>query len=293
MEVEQAKAFLVLAEELHFGHAADRLNIAQPPLSRMIKQLEKQLKVELFTRSTRKVELTEAGRALIKPAEDLLAASIFASQTVRDTALGRLGTVKLGFAGASIHRSVGELARTVSRKEPGIELQLFSSQFSANGLRKIIDGELDAAIGRWDFLPPQIEAKKLATEELVVAVPKTHKLAVEGRTSVHFAELSGEDWIVLPGGHGSALHNRFNALARLGGFTPTIVTTSPDSWTLLVLVGAEIGVAVTLDSVKENVTEEHVHYLSILEPDKFIDVKLIWNSSNRNPALSTLLSLFE
>src|SRR5690625_3651539 len=107
MEVKQAEAFISVAEELHFGRAAYRLLIAQPPLSRMIKQLEQDLGVELFIRSTRHVELTSVGEALIEPARDLLMASHAAVKTARDTRDGKTGHVRMGFAGASTYQSIG------------------------------------------------------------------------------------------------------------------------------------------------------------------------------------------
>ncbi|MCQ9353291.1 LysR substrate-binding domain-containing protein [Corynebacterium sp. 153RC1] len=293
LEVEQARAFLVLSEELHFGRAADRLNIAQPPLSRIIKQLERQLKVQLFERSTRHVELTAAGKALVEPARKLVEVSDAAVRTVRDAATGNLGTVKLGFAGASVHQSVGQLAREVQSKHPGIDLELYSSQLSPLGLQKVQKGEIDAVIGRWDFLPAEISSMTISREELVLAVPLHHPLARAGATKVKMNQLAEENWIVLPGGSTSALLNRFNLLARRGGFIPKVRTTSPDSWTLLVLVGAGMGVAMTLDSVRRNVQEKNVHYLEIDDPERFLDLQLIWHSENTNPALGKLVSTVE
>lgn len=287
MEVDQAKAFLAVAEELHFGRAADRLRIAQPPLSRIIKKLELSLKADLFIRSTRSVELTPAGHALIEPARKLLEGSEAARRAVRDTVSGEIGLVKFGFAGVSVHASVGELARQVRRNCPGVKLELHSSQFSHQGMLRVLDGSLDAVIGRWDFLPAEIDSIIVGVEELLVAIPATHPLA--GRKELSFQELSEESWIVLPSGYGSVLQNRLSSLAMSAGFLPEIAHVAPDSWTLVVLVGAEIGCALTLDSVRDNVKGENVKFIPIVTNNKTLDVRLIWNRKNKNPALGSVL----
>ncbi|MDO5368384.1 LysR family transcriptional regulator, partial [Kocuria sp.] len=175
MEVHQAKAFLAVAEELHFGRAATKLRVAQPPLSRLIKQLEKSMGAELFERSTRHVALTPAGKALIEPATRLVATSEDAKRAVRDAVSGETGRVRLGFAGASINHKVGELARQVKAKRPGLMLELHSSQFSHLGLERLLDDSLDLVIGRWDFIPAELNSCILAHEEVMVVLPSNHR----------------------------------------------------------------------------------------------------------------------
>lgn len=287
MDVDQARAFLAVAEELHFGRAADRLRIAQPPLSRIIKKLEQNLKAELFIRSTRSVELTAAGAALIEPAQKLIDASEAARRTVHETLHGEIGVVKVGFAGASVHKSIGNLVRQVKKECPRVKLELESAQFAHFGLQRVVDGTLDAVIGRWDFLPSEVESMVVGVEELLVALPSSHPLA--GRTAISFKELAGEEWIVLPSGFGSALYSRMSSLCMSAGFVPNVVYTAPDSATLVVLVGAEMGCALSLDSVKDYVQEENVTFLPIIANNRHLDVQLIWNRTNANPALQSVL----
>lgn len=283
MEVGQARAFLVLAEELHFGRAAERLRIAQPPLSRMIKQLERQLGAELFERSTRHVELTPAGKALLEPAQLLVEASEATKRIVEETVTGERGRIRIGFAGPSVQSAVGEIARQIRRRSAGIQLELLSSQFSHSGLEKILDGSLDLAIGRWDFLPTEVNSMVVGQEKAMVAVPKSHPLA--GRASVTMKELAEERWVTLPGGFGAALQNRLNSLAMFAGFVPRVVQQAPDSWTLVVLVGAEIGIALTLDSIRDNIRPDNVVFLPLADSEDKIDVQMIWHRTNNNPAL--------
>ncbi|AWB84447.1 LysR family transcriptional regulator [Corynebacterium liangguodongii] len=293
MEVAEARAFLVLAEELHFGRAADRLNMAQPPLSRTIRQLERRLKVQLFDRSTRRVELTAAGAALIEPAKRLVEASDSAVRTARDVASGATGVVRLGFASASVRGAVSGLVRAVSAKYPGVSLDLHSALLSAQGLEKVRTGEIDCMIGRWTSLPVEISATNLFREEIVAVVPESHPLAREHREAIRVADLAGEEWVVLRGGPGAALQSRVSVLARRAGFSPTVRSSAPDSWTQLVLVASGLGVALTLDSVRDNTNRSQLHYMRLLDDDRFIDVQLAWKKDNNNPAFANLLACAE
>lgn len=290
MDTHQARAFLAVAEELHFGNAAARLQMAQPPLSRMIKRIERQLGAELFVRSTRRVELTPAGIALIEPAKALVRASEAAVEAVKSALAGERGAVRLGFAGASAQHMIGELARHVRRHSPGIDLSVLSSQFSHLGLARVVDGSLDLAIGRWDFIPDALDSRILRREEVLLALPADHPLAaVEG--PVRMADLRDEPWLTLPAGPASALPNRLISLCTEAGFVPRISQTAPDSWTLMVLVGAGLGCAVTLDSVRDNTQTPGVVFRSISGDHDPLEVRLLWRRDDANPALRTVLSI--
>lgn len=289
MEVHKATAFLAVAEELHFGQAAQRLHMAQPPLSRLIRQLEAELGADLFFRTTRHVTLTPQGQALLEPARELVRLADQMKDVVLKSKNGEIGRVRLGFAGASVNHAVGELARRIRRQRPGISLELFSSQFSHLGLQKVLDTSLDLVIGRWDFLPAEINSRLLAYEELLIALPESHRLA--GQEDVAAAELADEPWLVLPGGAGATLPNRLNTLAMTAGFVPRIVQVAPDSWTQVVLVGAEMGVALTLSSVRESVPSRGVVYKPLRQEQKHVEVRLIWRRGDPNPALRAVIEV--
>ena len=289
MEVHEARAFLAVAEELHFGRAAASLRIAQPPLSRLIKSIEKSLGAELFERSTRQVSLTPAGAALVDPAKALVAASENARAAVAKSVTGETGRVKLGFAGASINRKVGELARHIRAHRPGVHLELHGSQFSHTALEKVLDGALDVAIGRWDFVPAELRSCVMGREEVMVVLPSTHRLA--GAARVDIAELADESWVVLPTGPGAALQNRLTSRAIAAGFVPRVAQVAPDSWTLVVLVAAQIGCALSLDSVRDNVSSDGVVFRPLTGAQRPLDVQLVWRAADPNPALHAVVRL--
>ena len=289
MEVHEAKAFLAVAEELHFGRAAATLRIAQPPLSRLIKSIEKSLGAQLFERSTRQVSLTPAGQALLDPARELVAASENARRAVAKSVSGETGRVRLGFAGASINRKVAELARHVRTHRPGVHLELHGSQFSHTAMQKVLDGSLDVAIGRWDFIPSELRCSVVGHEEVMVVLPSNHPLADSAR--VDMAQLSEESWVVLPAGPGAALQNRLTSLATGAGFVPRVAQVAPDSWTLVVLVAAQIGCALSLDTVRDNVSSDGVVFRPLAQPQRPLDVQLVWRAADPNPALRAVVRL--
>lgn len=289
MEVHEAKAFLAVAEELHFGRAAATLRIAQPPLSRLIKSIEKSLGAQLFERSTRQVSLTPAGAALVEPARELVAASEQARTAVAKSMTGETGRVRLGFAGASINRKVGELARHVRTHRPGVHLELHGSQFSHTAMQKVLGGSLDVAIGRWDFIPSELRSSVIGHEEVMVVLPSNHPLAEAPR--VEMSQLAEESWVILPAGPGAALQNRLTSLATAAGFVPRVAQVAPDSWTLVVLVAAQIGCALSLDTVRDNVSSDGVVFRPLAQPQRPLDVQLVWRAADSNPALRAVVRL--
>ena len=291
MEIQQLRVFLAVAEELHFGRAAERLHLAQPPVSRIVRQLERDFGTDLFIRSTRSVQLTAAGAALVAPAQEILAAADRAKASALAAGRGEVGTVKLAYAGASTHVLVGVLAREVRKVYPGIEFRLNSQDFALPALSRVLRSEVDISLGRWDFVPAGVQSRIIVEEHLVMAVPASHRLALQEVVSM--AELSGEPFVALPPHEGSVLGDRLRRLSLGAGFDPDIVQRAPDSWTAMALVGAEVGCSLTVSSVADNVTDPHVRFLRVLDQTLPIYLRMAWRGTTDNPALPPILSLAE
>ncbi|WP_166880609.1 LysR substrate-binding domain-containing protein [Salinibacterium sp. ZJ450] len=291
MEVHKAKAFLAVAEDLHFGRAAARLHMAQPPLSRLIRALEDELGAVLFERNPRNVTLTAVGESLVEPARDLVMRSERMIELVRRVQQGETGRVRLGFAGASVNAVVSALARRVRTDRPGLTLELYGSQLSHPGLEGLRAGALDAVVGRWDSLPRDVESRVVASEELWVALPDNHALAQ--KEAVSMEDIANEPWIVLPGGSGATLSNRLHLLGMRGRFVPRIVQTAVDSATQLLLVDAGVGIALTFSGVRENVPVHAVVFRPITPGLGSVDVRLAWRRADDNPALSAVVEISE
>ena len=289
MDIEQLRSFLAVADELHFGRAAERLHVAQPPLSRTIKRLERELGTRLFDRNTRSVRLTSSGQALMDPANEVLDALRRAETAVRSADHGEVGTVRIAFAGVSTHRLVARLARVVRSQRPGIQLELSSQNFAQPAMKRLLAGETDLALGRWDVVPAEVSAQVVMPDSLVLAVPDTHPLAGARRLSI--GQLVSEGFVSLPPHEGSVLPDRLRRLAHANGFVAEVVQVAPDTQTALALVSAEVGCHLTLASVAENVTDPHVVFIPLNESTPSLDVHLraAWRRDDQNPALRAVL----
>lgn len=291
MDVGQLRSFLAVAEELHFGRAAKRLHVAQPPLSRTIKQLERELGTRLFDRNTRSVSLTSSGQALVSPAMEVLDALRRAEAAVRSAGDGEAGLVRIAFAGVSTHRLVASLARVVRSRRPGIELELSSQDFAQPAMKKLVQGDTDIALGRWDVVPAEVSAQVVMPDSLMLALSDTHPLA--GARQLSIARLAGDSFVSLPPHEGAVLPDRLRRLARANGFVADVVQVAPDTQTALALVSAEVGCHLTLASVARNVTDPHVVFVPLdepaLDPDLDVHLRAAWRRGGVNPAVRAVL----
>jgi DNA-binding transcriptional LysR family regulator len=293
MDIAQVRAFLAVAEELHFRRAAERLHMAQPPLTRMIKVLERELGTTLFDRNTRSVALTSSGQAMLEPAREVMEALRRATEAARSAERGEVGLVRIAFAGISTHPLVATLARHVRSGRPGIELELSSQNFALQAIQKLAKRETDIAMGRWDGVPQGMSTQVVASDALVLAVPATHQLA--DADEAHFAELLNERFVSLPPHEGSVLADRLRRLTQAQHFVPDVVQVAPDTQTALALVSAEVGCHLTLNSVAQNVSDPHVRFLAVAaqEASDLPDVHLrtAWRHDEHGPAVAAVLDI--
>lgn len=290
MDIKEIRSFLAVAEELHFGRAAEQLHVAQPPLSRTIKQLERELGTILFDRNTRSVRLTSSGRALVKPAKDVLDALHRATEAVAAADNGEIGTVRIAFAGVSTHMLVARLARAVRSRQPGIQLEMSSQNFAQPAMNRLLSGDTDIALGRWDVIPPDVAARIVMRDSLVIAVPDTHRLA--GKSTVSLSQLSSETFISLPAHEGSVLADRLRRIARSSGFVADVIQYAPDTQTALALVGAAVGCHLTLASVSDNATDPHVVFLALddsVPEASDVHLRAAWRCDDQAPVQRVVL----
>lgn len=278
-----------MAEELHFGRAAERLHVAQPPLSRTIQRLERDLGTQLFDRTTRSVRLTPAGEAFVGPARDILDDCRVGRAAVSAASAGEVGRLRIGFAGPSSHTLIAKLARLMRQEHPGIELSLQSTTYGKEALRKVVDRSLDVAIVRWSVAPPGICSRVVREEHYVLAVPESHRLA--GRRSVSMVELRDEAFIALPADPGSNVRDDFVRLCYEAGYAPNIVQVAPDSWTIMALVAAEVGITMTIDTAAEHILDEGIAIVPLAEGNTAVHARLAWRQDDVGPALERLLDV--
>jgi DNA-binding transcriptional LysR family regulator len=221
MELRYLAAFVAVAEELHFGRAARRLQMAQPPLSQLIRQLEKELGVQLIERSTRTVRLTDAGETFLEPARRVLDDVDMARRAARSAGTGEYGRVVIGFGGASSHAALPRLARAVRTAHPGLELVMEVQQYANVALEGVADGTLDLGFVRMPVDRPGLQSRVIGNDRIVCALPIDHPLA--GTEQIDLRDLSFEPFVGLPAHAGSTLRNAMVRACEEAGFTPKVV----------------------------------------------------------------------
>ncbi|MGV9798746.1 LysR substrate-binding domain-containing protein [Mycobacterium sp. NPDC003449] len=291
MELHQLRAFLTVAEELHFGRAAERMHIAQPPLSRTIQHLERSLGARLFDRSTRSVQLTAAGQALVGPARDVLAGCRVAEAAVRAAGQGETGLVRIAYAGPSSHTLIGKLVQLVRTEHPGIEFELRNVSYGHEGLALVLDGAMDLTISRWRTQPPGIASRTIQEERYVVVVPAGHWLA--DRDVVGIAELKDEPFVMLPPEPVSTVREAFTSACFQAGFTPNIVQVAPDSWNVMAMVAAGIGITMSVDAVVRQIRTDGLHVLTPQDDIAPTYARLAWRDDDDSPAVREVLRASE
>ncbi|MFL6122805.1 LysR family transcriptional regulator [Actinophytocola sp.] len=287
MDLRQLRAFLAVAEDLHFGRAADRLHVAQPHLSRTIRALEDALAAPLFDRTTRRVELTPAGHALVEHARTMVSADDRARAAVAAAHAGRGGRVRLSFAGPSAHGVVGRLARAVRERYPLIDLEFLPGRYGTTAVAELLRGEADLALARFTESPAGVRGRVVAQDRCVVAVPGDHPLAA--RETLTFADFRGEPMVAFPESYGSVLRDVFVDRCHAAGFTPTFAQAAPDSWTCVALVSAGVGLHFTTASSVARLPLDGVVIREIADPVPPILVHLLWRGADENRALRHVL----
>jgi DNA-binding transcriptional LysR family regulator len=289
VELRHLEGFVAVAEELHFGRAAARLHMAQPPLSQQIRLLERDLGVTLFERSTRSVRLTAAGQSLLEPARKVLAEAATARRVVQAAKVGVVGRVTIGFAGASGYAALPTLARAVASELPGIELVLRAQTYSGEAIGQLEAGVLDLGFASLTARPG-LSMRVVRAEQLVVALPDTHRLAPRAR--VDLAGLAGERFVTFPAARGSAVRDAMMRACHDAGFTPAVAQEAPDAYSLLTLVGAGVGVALVVESAQA-IRLDHVVYRPLRGDIPALPIALAWRTDNPSAALRSVLLVAE
>jgi DNA-binding transcriptional LysR family regulator len=245
MELRHLRYFRAVGEELHFGRAAERLHIAQPPLSQQIRQLERELGIPLLTRTTRSVELTPAGRAYLQRTVEILDAVDEANTQARRIAAGVQGRVTIGCVGSATYSLLPRLVRALGEALPDIEVTVRGEMLAPAQIDALLSGGIDLALLRPPVRHDAVVTHTVRRDGLVVALPADHALAA--RDDVAVADLRDEDFVVHAGHGRSVMSNLVAAVCADAGFLPRIRQEVSETSTLITLVAAGLGVAIVPD----------------------------------------------
>lgn len=288
MEIRWLEAFLAVAEELHFGRAATRLQVAQSPLSQTIRKLERDLGKPLFTRSTRSVALTPAGHALVPHARRVLENLELGRQAAHATEGAVYGTVSIGFSGALNHRTLPPLTRAVRQLHPDIRLSLTDRVMTREGVEQIERGGLDIVFVGLPIHKSTVRTRLIGREPLGVALPVDHPLA--HRQVVKLVDLADDGFVTTPRDAGSALQQKSMQACLEAGFQPRIVQEITDPYMILTLVAAGVGVALLPSGVADILPSDSV-FLPLGGDPVYMEHAIAWSAENLSTATRAVLAV--
>jgi len=253
MEFRHLRYFLALAEELHFGRAAKRLAISQPPLSLNIQQLEASVGAQLFVRNSREVRLTAAGEALVPKARALLDQAVDVARHVRDVQQGLVGHLHIGFVGAMLYRGLPQMLREFQLAHPSLQvsLQELSSQ---DQLMALAQERLDVGFVHTTRVPPPLSRILVASQPFVCCLHRSHPLVgrVGARGHMALAELQGEPFAMVSRAVSPDYHDRIVALCNAVGFHPDIRYELRHWLSVVSLVSQGLGVALVPAALEQS-----------------------------------------
>ena len=287
LSLRRLRYFVAVAEELHFGRAAERLQMAQPPLSKQIRVLEHELGLELFERSTRRVSLTTAGEILFDEARHVLAAAHGAERVMRAYRSGEGGVLRLGFVDSSAYVVMPRLLREYRERWPQVRYELRSLS-SDQQIEALTHGEIDLGIGRTAGDGHAVEATRVLVEPLFIAVGAGHRL--ESRPSVRLDELAGEAFLGFDHRISPSLHAELVVLFGRAGLGYEPFMEAAEYTTIVGLVAAGAGIAVVPASVR-GFQPEGVSYLPIDDRTAEVSLLLLTRPSEHLPLVQRALDL--
>jgi DNA-binding transcriptional LysR family regulator len=285
MELRHLRYFVAVAEELHFGRAAARLGLAQPPLSQQIKALEIETGVTLLERTKRRVELTAAGEIFLQEARKILALADRAVLAARRTARGEVGELVVGFVSSTVYGKASSIFRIMQEEYPDISL-LLQDLSSLEQVEAIKAYRLDVGLVRPPVQTGELLAMRVIWREpLIVVLPRRHRLAAQKRIAAR--ELAEESFLLVdaPG-----FHDQLVRICALAGFSPRIVQQARSTPTIVNLVAAGIGISIVPASLR-NLRRQGVIYRLIEPPAPTIELAVMWRKNDPSPALRSFLQI--
>jgi DNA-binding transcriptional LysR family regulator len=291
LELRQLRYFVAVAEELHFGRAAARLHMTQPPLSQAIAALEDLLGAPLFLRNRRTVELAAAGIALLPEARRLLAQADGLPELARRAAAGEAGRLALAFVTSCDYSVLPPFLRRYSERYPDVHLSLLEATSDLQA-EELLRGRIDAGL----LIPPlpdkaqgELDYLKVLEEPLILCAPADLALPPDN-AAVRLQDLPRMPLIIFPREISPALHDAILSCFRAAGITPVIGQLAIQMQTIVSLVSSGMGLALVPQSVS-NLMRPGVEYRALADPTPLVETGIAWRRDNPSPVLKGFLEL--
>jgi DNA-binding transcriptional LysR family regulator len=290
MELRQLRYFLAVAENLHFTRAAERLRVAQPPLSRQIRRLEDELGVQLFRRTRRRVELTQAGALLVPEATKILKQAEHTARVAQGAMRGEIGLLHIGATSSLPFTDLLPKVLSAYRKMfPDVQLVLRELN-TKQQLDALHAGDIDLGFVRLPvrILPSRIAVQTVRTEPVVAVLPKGHRLAAARRLDLRL--LAEETFIMYPYELGGGLHDLLIRLFNEAGFVPRVQQEATTVPTAVSLAAAGLGIALVPQSIRA-VQIPGVVYKPLASPAAKAEIAIAHRLNDRSPAVLAFAKL--
>ena len=285
MEFRHLRYFLVLAEELHFGRAARRLSISQPPLSLNIQQLEASVGARLFTRNSKQVTLTAAGLAFVPAAQALLDQAAQAARHARDVGQGMAGSLSIGFAGTMLYSGLPDILARFQAQHPLLRLML-KELSSSEQLIELAHDRLDIGFVHTTRVPPELSQILVSSQALVGCLPAGHRLAQQATLSLK--ALQGEPFAVVSRAVSPDYHERILGICTDAGFHPEIRYELRHWLSVVSLVSQGMGVALVPAALGRSAMAGTV-FIPLDRATTPYDTHCLWKTARDNPALALFI----
>ena len=287
MELRQIRYFVAVAEDLHFGRAAQRVHVVQPALSQQVKKLEEELGVMLLARTRRRVSLTSAGQAFLEEARRTLASARHAQEAARRAAAGETGRLVVGYVDWAIYHFLPAILRRYQERYPGVHVTILEA--SREELHGAFERDrLDVGFIAFREGEAEFSHERVGAEPLMAVLPDTHPAAVD--PSVPLEALAGEPWVLFP----PSLRSRYLELVveacAARGFTPRVAQEASQMNTLAALVAAGFGVTL-LPAVVANRPRAGIAVRPLAGEVPRMPLDVIWRPAGLSPAAERFLEV--
>ncbi|CAG1016350.1 Hca operon transcriptional activator HcaR [Burkholderiaceae bacterium] len=286
MDMRHLRCFVAVSEELHFGRAAERLHLTQPPVSLAIKELEEELGVRLFERTSRRMSLTRAGEDALHDARSVLAAADTMRRRAREAAQGLMGSLSIGFISLPAYSFLPPTLRNFTENYQRVKVTLQEGT-TDQILHDVESGGLDIGlVFRTPDLPAAFNSRLVHAEPLVLAMPENHPLA--GGSRIALKKLSQEQFLGFERHQGPLMFDAIVATCMRHGFSPKLFP-ARQMHTIVSLVSGGIGVALVPGSVQA-LHREGVVYRSLQGEKTVVETVAVWRRSDASPLVKALLA---
>jgi DNA-binding transcriptional LysR family regulator len=289
-DLSQLRCFVTVAEEMHFGRAAARLNMTQPPLSRQIQVLEHIIEAKLLDRTSRSVRLTAAGRSFLPEANRILKLAESASQAARRIAMGKTGSIKIGFTAAAAYGFLPELIAACRTRLPEVDLSL-KEMVSSDQLEALVSGQIDAGLLRPPVARSELVSARVVAEPLLVAAPDGHPFAAA--KSVFLKDLDDQPFVMYSPYESRYFYDLLVTQFTRADILPRYVQHLSQIHSILAMVRAGLGLAIVPAAAAGlNFSGVQLRPLRLGAPEPApVELFMVWRRDDESPLLPSLIEI--